>query len=109
MRLITSLITNFASRIMSTAVHCPEIPHESIEGLVVSDVSTKMGSTVLFTCKPGMKLSSPKGKEGVDDGSDPCPIPSHITCLPSGQWSSSIPSCTGLFVHFFRNIQSQCS
>ncbi|KAG8189218.1 hypothetical protein JTE90_013750 [Oedothorax gibbosus] len=67
-----------AVEILVEAVHCPAIPE--VDGLILSTLVTKMNVKVVFSCEPGRKL---KGFE-------------QATCLPSGKWSSKLPTCQKL-------------
>ncbi|KAI1289812.1 Protein lev-9 [Halotydeus destructor] len=73
---VTPLKHRHSVEIVVKAVHCPSLPEA--DGLSRSDTSgTKMNSKVTFKCKDGMRLNgSPE-----------------VVCLPSGSWSSPMPSC----------------
>lgn len=72
--------------VISLAVRCPAIP--SKKGLIMSTKDIKMNAEVQFSCSNGNALS------GAD----------FVTCLPSGNWSATIPTCESKYTRFVLRI-----
>ncbi|KAL0277452.1 UNVERIFIED_CONTAM: hypothetical protein PYX00_004721 [Menopon gallinae] len=72
--------------VVVSAVHCPALPTR--RDLIMSTVSTKMNTRVVFSCSNGNALIGSQ----------------ELVCLPSGNWSAPVPLCQSIECADFNNL-----